>query len=66
MAKAPKLPKLPKPPKPPDPSKAVSPIPRLRAVSPRNYGKGGTPLFGDPDMGIRGAGVGYGGPKNGV
>ena len=68
MVKGLKIPTAPqpKPPKPPDPNKAVSSVPRLRAVSPRNYGKGGTPLFGDPDMGIRGAGVGYGGPKNGV
>ena len=54
-----------KPPKPLDPDKAVLAPPRLKPTSTRNYGKGGTPLFGDPDQGVRGAGIGYGGPKNG-
>lgn len=53
---------MPPPPRPKriDPSKAVTAPPRMRPVSTRNYGKGGTPLFGDPDQGVRGAGIGYG------
>ena len=35
--------------------------PRIKAVSTRDYGKGGTPYSGGPDMGQRGAGIGYGG-----
>jgi hypothetical protein len=46
----------------PDPSKAVIAPPRLKPISTRDYGKGGTPLSGTPNMGLRGAGIGYGGP----
>jgi hypothetical protein len=38
----------------------------MRPTSTRNYGKGGTPLSGSPDMGVMGAGIGFGGPKYGV
>ena len=58
----PKIPKLSKAPKPLDPNKAVMAAPRLRPTSTRDYGKGGTPMSGAPDLGVRGAGVGYGGP----
>jgi hypothetical protein len=57
----PKVPRPPKAPKPFDPSKAVLAPPRLRPISTRDYGKG-TPLSGAPDLGLRGAGIGYGGP----
>jgi hypothetical protein len=50
----------------PDPNKAVTKPPRLKPISTRVYGKGGTPISSAPDMGIRGAGIGYGGFKNGV
>jgi hypothetical protein len=50
-------------PKPFDPGKAVTRPPRLKPISTREYGKGGTPLSGAPDLGVRGAGIGYGGPK---
>jgi hypothetical protein len=50
-------------PKAMDPSKAVLAAPRIRPVSTRDYGKGGTPLSGSPDMGLRGASIGYGGFK---
>jgi hypothetical protein len=46
-----------------DPSKAVLAAPRIRPISTRDYGKGGTPLSGAPDMGVRGASIGYGGFK---
>jgi len=69
----PRLPKAPAPlsapgqtgrPKMADPSKAVMAAPRIRPVSTRDYGKGGTPLSGAPDTGSeRGAGVGFGGLK---
>ena len=52
-------------PKMPDPSKAVTKPPRLKPISTRVYGKGGTPIASAPDMGIRGAGIGYGGRKDG-
>ena len=48
-------------PKPMDPSKAVMAAPRIKATSTREYGKGGTPYSGGPDMGVRGGGIGYGG-----
>jgi hypothetical protein len=48
-------------PKPMDPSKAVMAAPRMRPTSTREYGKGGTPMSGAPDFGVRGAGVGFGG-----
>ena len=69
MAKMPKTPALRKPgrPKgPPDPTKAILKPQRLRPVTTRDYGKGGTSLSGAPDMGLRGAGIGYGGPDDGV
>lgn len=50
-------------PKVADPSKAVMAAPRIRPTSTRNYGKGGSPMSGAPDMGIRGASIGYGGLK---
>jgi hypothetical protein len=53
-------------PKPLDPNKVVAQPPRLKPASTRNYGKGGTPLSGAPDMGLRGFGAGYGGPTDGV
>ena len=52
-----------RPPRPVDPAKAVTKPPRLKPISTREYGKGGTPLSGAPDLGVRGAGIGYGGPK---
>ena len=52
-------------PKMPDPNKAVTKPPRLKPISTRVYGKGGTPIASAPDMGIRGAGIGYGGRKDG-
>jgi len=66
MAGLPKTPKLPKAPKPFDPNKAVLAPPRLRPTTTRDYGKGGTPLSGAPDLGVRGAGIGYGGRRNGI
>lgn len=69
MAKMPKTPsgkKLGRPPGPLDPNKAVLAPPRLRPTTTRNYGKGGTPMSGGPSMGLFGAGIGYGGPKDGV
>jgi hypothetical protein len=49
-----------------DPSKAVVAPPRLKPISTREYGKGGTPLSGAPSQGVMGAGIGYGGPTRGV
>jgi hypothetical protein len=46
-----------------DPSKAVIAPPRLKPISTREYGKGGTPLSGAPNQGVMGAGIGYGGPR---
>ena len=70
MAKMPRTPGLRKPgrPKgPPDPTKAILKPQRLKPASTRNYGKGGTPLSAaGSDMGIRGAGIGYGGPDDGI
>jgi hypothetical protein len=43
-----------------DPDKVIFKPPRLKPISTREYGKGGTPLSGAPDMGLRGAGIGYG------
>jgi hypothetical protein len=45
-----------------DPTKAVTAPPRIKPISTREYGKGGTPLSGAPDVGVAGAGIGYGGP----
>ena len=45
-----------------DPLKAVQGPPRIKPTSTREYGKGGTPYSSGPDMGIRGASIGYGGP----
>jgi hypothetical protein len=56
-------PMAPRPPKVVDPRKATFAPPRLKPIATRDYGKGGTPLSGAPDMGVRGAGIGYGGPK---
>jgi hypothetical protein len=69
MARTPKpkmMPPLPRPPKPLPPEKAVLAPPRIKPISSRNYGKGGTPLSGSPDQGIRGAGIGFGGPDYGI
>lgn len=66
MAKLPKVPSMAKagrPPGPPNPNKATLAPPRLRPISTRNYGKGGTPFSGDPWQSQFGAGIGYGGPK---
>lgn len=63
MAKGPKAATQPKPFVLPDPSKVVSAPPRMKPTSTREYGKGGTPLSGNPDMGIRGGKIGYGGPS---
>jgi hypothetical protein len=54
---------LPRAPKPIDPNKAVIAPPRIKPVSTRVYGKGSTPYSSGPDMGIRGAGIGFGGLK---
>lgn len=54
-------PKQPAAPKPVDPNKTVLAPPRIKPASTRNYGKGGTPLSGMPDQGVRGAGIGLGG-----
>jgi hypothetical protein len=48
-------------PKAMSPDKAVMAAPRIKPTSTREYGKGGTPYSGGPDMGTRGAGIGYGG-----
>jgi hypothetical protein len=50
-------------PKAMDPAKAVMAAPRIKPTSTRAYGKGGSPMSGAPDMGIRGGGIGYGGFK---
>jgi hypothetical protein len=65
MAKGamPRAPKAPKMPKPMDPAAAVMKPPKLRPTTTREYGKGGTPLSGAPDFGLRGAKIGYGGLK---
>ena len=44
-----------------DPAKSVMAAPRIKPISTRDYGKGGTPYSGAPDVGVRGAGIGYGG-----
>jgi hypothetical protein len=68
----PRLPTVPAPraparpvgrPKELDPNKAVMAAPRIKPISTRVYGKGGTPYSSGMDMGIRGAGIGYGGFK---
>ena len=64
MARVPKM-RMPRAPKPIDPAKTVMKPAKMRPTTTRNYGKGGTPLSGGPDMGLRGAGVGYGGRKDG-
>ena len=68
MAQAVKPPKVRKPraPKPIDPARAVMKPQRLRPTTTREYAKGGTPYSGAPDMGLRGAGIGYGGPDDGT
>lgn len=67
--KAPRTPPLRKPGRPSqpmDPNKAVMAAQRLRPITTREYGKGGTPLSGGPKLGTRGAGIGYGGPEEPV
>ena len=67
MARPPKPRSMRRPGRPakfPNPAKAVLQPPRLRPTTTREYGKGGTPLSGAPDVGLRGAGVGYGGPED--
>jgi len=56
-------PQAPKAPKPIDPNKAIKAPPRLKPTSTREYGKGGTPLSGAPNLGVQGAGIGYAGIK---
>lgn len=69
MARGPRGPVLQRPPpafrvpNPLDPAKAVIAPPRIKPISTRIYGKGGTPYSGGLDMGVRGAGIGYGGVK---
>lgn len=59
--------KSPQLPNPAQAAKATLAPPRLRPLSTRNYGKGGTPLSGGPGLGVgMGAGIGYGGPSYGV
>ena len=65
MAKGPKAAPKPKAIKQLDPNKAVSAPPRMKPTSTREYGKGGTPLSGSPDMGIRGGGASFAGPDDG-
>ena len=65
MAKGPKAAPKPTALKLPDPNKAIVAPPRLKPTSTREYGKGGTPLAGNPDFGIRGGGASFGGPTNG-
>lgn len=47
-------------PKAPDPAKMTTKPPRMKPATTANYGRGGSPYSGSPDMGIRGAGIGYG------
>jgi hypothetical protein len=63
MAGALKTMRPPKAPKPVDPNKAVLQPPRLKPISTREYGKGGTPLSGAPNAGVEGGVGGYGGFK---
>lgn len=63
MAKGPKAATQPAPLKLPAAKAVINAAPRLKPTSTREYGKGGTPLTGAPDMGQRGAGIGYGGPS---
>ena len=57
----PKLPMPPMTPPPATPAKAVMAAPRIKAISTRDYGKGGSPYSGGPNMGQLGAGIGYSG-----
>jgi hypothetical protein len=55
--------KMPAPPKQPGygaPNKAVMAAPRLKPISTREYGKGGTPFSQNPMTTPMGSGVGYG------
>jgi hypothetical protein len=61
-----RTPPNPRPPKPVDPAKAVVAAPRLKPISTREYGKGGTPYSSFPNTSNYGAGIGYGGPRYGV
>ena len=67
MARAPKPAAAIKPLKLPAVDKVTTKAPRLKPISTREYGKGGTPLSGAPDMGVRGGGIGFfGGPDDAV
>lgn len=46
-----------------DPAMAVTKPPRQKPATTANYGRGGSPYSGNPDVGIRGAGIGYGSKK---
>jgi len=59
MMRPPRVPAA--PPAMPDPNKAVLAPPRIKPVSTRVYGKGSTPYSSGPDMGVRGAGIGFAG-----
>lgn len=65
MAKGVLNPTPPKPaaPKPYAPAKAVMNAPRMKPISTREYGKGGTPVSQFPNVSNWGAGVGYGGSR---
>jgi hypothetical protein len=67
MARAPvmrpRVPRAPRAPRPLDPNKTVIAPPRIKPISTRVYGKGGTPYSSGLDMGVRGAGIGFGGFK---
>ena len=43
------------------PELAVRKPPRMKPATTANYGKGGSPYSGNPDVGVRGAGIKYGG-----
>ena len=61
MAKGLKAASKPKPIKLPDPNKVTTAPPRLKPTSTREYGKGGTPLSGSPNMGFQGGGASFAG-----
>jgi len=65
MAKGMLNPTPPRPRAPPAyaPAKAVMAAPRMKPISTREYGKGGTPVSQFPNTSGWGAGIGYGGPK---
>lgn len=47
-----------------DPTLAVRKPPRMKPATTANYGKGGSPYSGNPDVGVRGAGIKYGGTED--